>query len=243
MKRMNLIASGSTFVNFTQRVSKSLLISPHGANIRETIMKTKLTVTLSVVALFAVGVLNQSTMSTANARELPILLLGVKVPAMRADAPEPEPVSATCFCRVTANGTEVAKPTKGGYVQPFQAEACRNYCRGLWDSSAQQRIAWAKLLPNACGNVSLSMDAALGTGGYQQVRSEVEHGINGTHLAPACNCPSGQQSSNVFAGNKYCITSTGISVPLPDQLLQGGYLVQSHLLYLIHGAACPITCQ
>jgi hypothetical protein len=175
MKRMRLIAVGRMFVNFTQRVKEGLLVSPHGTHTRETIMKTKLTVTLPVLALFAAGLLNQSITSTASARDLPILLLGVKVPTTRVAATEPEPMSATCFCKVTANDTEVAKPTKGGFIQPIQVGACRDYCRGLWDSGAQQRITWAKLLPNACGNVSLSIDAALGTGSYQQVRSGIEH--------------------------------------------------------------------
>ena len=150
--------------------------------------------------------------------------------------PPVEAMSATCFCRVTANGSEVAKPTKGGYVQPFQAEACRNYCRGLWDGNPPQRVAWAHLLPNACGDVSVTMEAALGTMGYQTVRGpEVEHGINGTQWVPWC--PSGQLVSNAFGGNRYCIPPTGVSLALqPDQLM-GAYLLQSQVLYKILGPA------
>jgi hypothetical protein len=152
--------------------------------------------------------------------------------------------AANCFCKVSANGTEVAKPTKGGFVQGVQGEACRNYCRGLWDSSSQQRIAWANLLPNACGNVALVMDAAIGTASYQTVRSETEHSIHGTQLVTTCTCPSGQQQSHPFGNDKYCITSTGTTVPVPDQVLQGGYLVQNHILYVINGhQACVTNCQ
>jgi hypothetical protein len=91
------------------------------------------------------------------------------------------------------------------------------------------------------------MDAALGTMGYQQVRSETEHGINGTHFVTTCTCPSAQLLSNAFAGNKYCTTPTGFTIPFPvlDQILNGGqYLIQSQKLYLINGpAACVTKCQ
>jgi len=156
----------------------------------------------------------------------------------------PQANAATCFCKVTANGNEVAKPSKGGFVQGVQAEACRNYCRGLWDSSSQQRITWAKLLPNACGDVTLAMGAAVGTAAYQGVRAETAHGINGTHFVTTCTCPSGKTLSNAFAGKKYCITSTGTALPLPDQVLQGGYLIQGQMLYQIYGpASCVTNCQ
>jgi len=158
-------------------------------------MKIRLTIALAVLMLVAVGALNESVTNRTNAQEAR--------PAQEKPAPNPAPnakiqlgASAHCFCKVTANGTEVAKPTKGGYVQPFQAEACRNYCRGLWDSSQAQRIAWAKLLPNACGNVTVRMEAALGTMGYQQVRGpETETGINGTQFVTTCSCPSGRRCS------------------------------------------------
>jgi hypothetical protein len=152
--------------------------------------------------------------------------------------------AATCFCKVLANGTEVAKPTKGGFVQGLQSEGCKNYCRGLWDSGSQQRITWAKLLANACGDVSLRLDAAIGTASYQTVRSDMLHGINGTHFVTTCTCPSGQVLSNAFAGKKYCLPTTGTPIPVPDQLLAGGYLVQNHVLYQILGpASCTTTCQ
>ena len=161
----------------------------------------------------------------------------------RAAASSLEPVDATCFCKVTANGTEVAKPSKGGYIQVIQKEACKNYCRGLWDSSQSQRVTWAKLLPitNTC-SISLSMAAAIGTASYENVRGpEV---VNLGTLTTNCTCPPGKLVSIAFAGKKYCITSTGTTVPVPDQILQGGYLVQSHLLYQVHGnASCVTICQ
>jgi hypothetical protein len=214
-------------------------------------MKTRLTFTLTVLTLVAAVAFNEFITNRTSAQD--VRATQEKSKSDQA-APQPEQLvlsglsakglGATCFCKVLANGTEVAKPNKGGYVQPIQAEACRNYCRGLWDSSPGQRVAWAKLLPNACGNVSLRMDAALGTMSYQTVRSGTETGINGTQFVTTCTCPSGQNVSNAFAGSKYCIPPTGIAVNLPDQLLQGGALIQGHVLYQIIGSASCITkCQ
>src|SRR5437660_8239210 len=109
-------------------------------------MKFRLTIALAVLALVAFATLNESLTNITSARTSANDTT-TALPASPAGA-----MSATCFCRVTANGSEVAKPTKGGYVQPFQAEACRNYCRGLWDGNPPQRVAWAHLLPNACAD-------------------------------------------------------------------------------------------
>ncbi len=214
-------------------------------------MKTRLTFTLTVLILVAVVAINEFGTNRTSAQgaranqekqkgdpappqEEQLLLKGLKLKSL----------SAHCFCKVIANGTEVAKPIKGGYVQPVQAEACRNYCRGLWDSGSPTRLAWAKLAPNACGNVSLRMEAALGTMSYQTVRSGTETGINGTQFVTTCTCPSGQNVSNPFANTKYCIPPTGIPINLPDQLLQGGALIQGHVLYTILGSAsCVTKCQ
>jgi hypothetical protein len=88
------------------------------------------------------------------------------------------------------------------------------------------------------------MEAALGTMGYQEVRNETEQGINGTHLVTNCTCPTGQQLSHAFAGTRYCMTSTGSQINVQDQLLQGGYLIQAHMLYLVNGpASCATTCK
>jgi hypothetical protein len=95
--------------------------------------------------------------------ELAVLVVLVAAP--------PQSFAATCFCRVTANGTEVAKPSKGGFIQGVQKEACRSYCRGEWDGrSNADLLAWAKLL-GQCGDIALKMEAAIGTANYQEVRS------------------------------------------------------------------------
>lgn len=208
-------------------------------------MKARLTITLAVLALIAVGILNEFVTKTTTAQSSQPSQLSLSNPTTLVKSTILPGMSATCFCKVTANGTEVAKPTKGGFIQGIQTEACKSYCRGVWDSNPPQRAAWAKLLSNACGDVALQMDAAIGTAGYQQVRSETQHGVNGTHLVTTCTCPSGQLVSNSFGGNKYCITSAGPTILAPDQVLQGGgYLIQTHLLYLIHGpAACVTKCQ
>ncbi len=101
--------------------------------------------------------------------------------------------AATCFCKVTANGTEVDKPSKGGFIQGIQTEACKNYCRGVWDSkSSADLLAWAKLL-GKCGNISLQMDAAIGTAGYNEVRS--------TTVNVPCVPPSPQSCNLVQNGD------------------------------------------
>lgn len=206
-------------------------------------MKIRLIVTLALL-LCIVVISNEPIATTTRAQSQLRFLTDLKDAGTSAKGSS-KSLGATCFCRIFANGVEVAKPSKGGYVQPFQAEACRNYCRGIWDSSQAQRIAWAKLLPGACGNVTVTMEAALGTMSYQQVRGpETETGINGTKLVTTCSCPSGQQLSNTFGGTKYCINSLGTTVPVPDQVLQGGYLVQSQVLYRINGpASCVTKCQ
>jgi hypothetical protein len=211
-------------------------------------MKTKLTLTLTVLALVAVALFSASiatisrgqTLRPAQPRAPEITTPGQEAALKLSSA------SATCFCKVTANGTEVAKPSKGGYVQPFQAEACRNYCRGLWDSGQAQRVAWAKLLPNACGNVTVRLEAALGTMGYQLVRGpETETGINGTHFVTTCTCPSGQTASNTIGGKKYCLIPPSLAnVPsVPDQV-NGTYVWSGGNFYLSSGAqTCVTACQ
>jgi hypothetical protein len=209
-------------------------------------MKTRLTIALAVLVLLAVGVLNQSLTSTTSARTSPASQLNLKDATTPIAAAPAGAMSATCFCRVTANGSEVAKPTKGGYVQPFQAEACRNYCRGLWDGNPPQRVAWAHLLPNACGDVSVQMEAALGTMGYQTVRGpEIEHAINGTHFVTTCKCPSGQTTSNTIGGKKYCLIPPSLAyVPsVPDQV-NGAYVWNNGNFYQSSGAQkCLTVCQ
>lgn len=91
-------------------------------------------------------------------------------------APPPPSPGATCFCKITANGVEVDKRTSGGYIQHLQRGRCQDYCKGQWDtSSEQQRSEWARRLPGACGNVTVRMEAAIGTAGYEQVRSATIH--------------------------------------------------------------------
>jgi hypothetical protein len=199
-------------------------------------MRTNLTITLAVLVIVAIAALTDSAANRTSAQSAgPAQSIqdSKQIPSSQAQS---KFASATCFCSVKANGTEVAKPTKGGYIQPIQAEACRNYCRGLWDSSSAQQVTWAKLLPGACGNVHLQMDAALGTMGYQTVRSGTLSGINGTQLVPSC--PSGQVVSNVIQGGQYCIPPTGIPLALqPPNQLMGAYLLQNQVLYQILGPA------
>jgi hypothetical protein len=102
--------------------------------------------------------------------------------------------AATCFCQVLADGQEVAKPSKGGFVQGVQKEACRNYCRGVWDSkSSADLAAWAKL-SGKCGDISLKMNAAIGTANYQEVRS--------TTVNVPC-APAGPASCNLIQNGDF----------------------------------------
>lgn len=212
-------------------------------------MKTRFIAALAVLALLAIGTLDGPLTEPASAQDKQ----RPRTDSEAKESPAPDQagkikigggMSATCFCRVRANGAWVAEPSKGGYVQPFQKEACKNYCRGQWDASPAQRKAWAQLLPNACGKVDLSMDAKLGTLGYEQVRSGSEYGINGTQMVTTCACPAGQTVSNAFGDTKYCITPTSMQLPVQDQVLQGGFLIQSQIVYKIHGnVSCVTKCQ
>lgn len=214
------------------------------AHKKEAGRKTTIVAALAVLTLVTVFALSESVTSPTSASQLSATAL--KTAAESADLLPPEPLSATCFCKVSANGTEVAKPTKGGYVQPFQAEACRNYCRGQWDSSQQQRVNWAKLLPGACGNVTVVMEAALGTMGYQVVRGpEIEPGINGTHIVTTYSCPTGQQTTTSSAYSPQCIIPSILysNSAVPDQL-GTGFLWQNHHFYQTSGPASSVkSCQ
>ena len=210
-------------------------------------MKIRIAISLAVLGLVAFALINKSAANTTNAPRLPASHAELKGTTTPAEPPTAG-FGATCFCKVTANGTEVAKPTKGGYVQPFQAEACRNYCRGLWDSpgNPSPSLTWARLLPNACGNVTVKMEAALGTMSYQTVRGPVtEHGINGTHFVTTCSCPSGQTASNVIGGQKYCLIGSALAhVPgVPDQV-NGSYAWNNGYFYQTSGPQhCVTACQ
>jgi hypothetical protein len=161
------------------------------------------------------------------------------------DSPQPAPaqfgigVTAHCRCRVlTSSGFEVASQAKGGFIQPFQVNKCTDYCRGMWDGASDDaKKAWASLSPNACGNIQLRMEAKLGTMDPREARGLTTISLGGS-LVTECICPTGQTLSR---GNNYCITSTGIILPVPDQVLQGGYLIQGGLLYLINGPPCCRT--
>lgn len=166
-------------------------------------------------------------------------------PAPQA-SPQPAPaqlssigLSAHCRCRVlTSSGVEVASQAKGGFIQPIQRDKCRDYCRGMWDGATdEQKKSWAGSLPNACGNVELRMEAKLGTMGAETVRGPSTISLGGS-LVTECICPAGQTLSR---GNNYCITTTGINLPVADQVLQGGYLIQGGVLYLINGPPCCRT--
>lgn len=128
--------------------------------------------------------------------------------AMLAVAPLPS-FAATCFCKVTANGSEVAKPSKGGFIQGIQTEACKNYCRGQWDSRSSADLqAWAKL-SGKCGDIFLRMDAAIGTASYQQVRSTNVKVTCDPPPLPACNL---LRNGNFSAGINIVPSSSG-SIP------------------------------
>ena len=208
-------------------------------------MKTKLTLTLAVFTLVAVGALNDSVTNRTNAQ-------GARPDQGKAEDTPPvnesifrRPAGAHCFCKVLANGQEVAKPTKGGFIQGIQKEGCKNYCRGLWDSGPAQRITWAKMLPitNTCG-INLAVYAAIGTAPYELVRGPGL--INLGTLVNNCTCPSGETASNVILGQKYCLISPSLAnVPgVPDQINAGGYVWNNGNFYRSSGAAkCVKFCQ
>ena len=208
-------------------------------------MKLRLITILGTVALLAVGALSESVTKRTDARTFGLFSeLGSKATAS-AEAPLLDTLDAHCFCRVTANGQEVAKPSKGGFIQGLQKEGCKNYCRGLWDSGQAQRITWAKLLPitNTC-NITVAMAAAIGTASYEGVRGpEVEH--LGT-LTTNCTCPPGQTLSNSIGGHKYCLIPPSLAyvAGVPDQVSSGGYVWNNSNFYKSSGAAnCVTFCQ
>ena len=153
--------------------------------------------------------------------------------------------AATCFCKWEASGcftgtTEVQKDTKGGFIQGVQAEGCRNYCRGLFDVAGNPENV-AKKLPKACGNVTLKLYAAIGTAGYQEVRSRVVN-VGGT-CETNCTCPAGQW---LHSDGKSCVRSVGCKVPgIPDSNVgPGGYFWWHGDLFQVTGPAnCIQNCK
>lgn len=172
-----------------------------------------------------------------NTALLIILALSVIVTGSSAEA-------ATCFCKWVASGcftgaTEVQKDTKGGFIQGVQKEGCRNYCRGLFDVAGNpDRVA--KKLPNACGNVTLKLSAAIGTAGYDEVRSRVIN-VGGT-CETNCACPAGHW---LHSDGKSCVTGAGCKVPgIPNQALAGGYFFWNGDLFHVTGPAnCVKNCK
>jgi hypothetical protein len=207
-------------------------------------MKIRIAISLAVLVLVALAVINKSTANTTNARSLPASHAELKGSTTPAEPPTAG-FGATCFCKVTANGTEIAKLTKGGYVQPLQAGKCQDYCKGLWDSPGAP-VTWAHQLPNACGNVTVKMEAALGTMSYTTVRGpDVQHGINGTHFVTTCSCPSGQTVSNTIAGQKYCLIAPSLAhVPGVPDSVNGAYAWNNGYFYQTSGPQhCVTACQ
>lgn len=152
--------------------------------------------------------------------------------------------AATCFCKWVASGcftgaTEVQKDTKGGFIQGLQKEGCKNYCRGLFDVAGNPETV-AKKLPNACGNVSLKLSAAIGTAGYEQVRSGTFN-VGGT-CETKCSCPPGHWA---HSDGKSCVTGTGCRVPgIPNQNLAGNYFFWNGDLFHVTGSqSCVQTCR
>lgn len=152
--------------------------------------------------------------------------------------------AATCFCKWEASScftgaTEIQKDTKGGFIQGAQKEGCKNYCRGLFDVAGNPETV-AKKLPNACGNVTLRLFAAIGTAGYEEVRSRVVN-VGGT-CETKCSCPAGHW---LHSDGKSCVTGTGCKVPgMPNQSLAGGYFFWNGDLFQITGqATCVQNCK
>lgn len=247
-----------TLFNIENRVKEPFSLALTENTLKENVMKTKLAFPLAVLALVAVALFSPSNTSTTSAQTArtaqpgtitaqPGTITAPDVEALKLNLPSPT-LSATCFCKVIANGIEVAKPTKGGYVQPLQAGKCQDYCKGLWDAPGSPSAIWAHLVPNACGNVTVKMDAALGTMAYTTVRGpKVEPGINGTHFVTTCSCPTGQTASNVIQGQKYCLIGPSLAnVPgIPDQVSGGGaYVWNNSNFYQSSGAQkCVTACQ
>jgi hypothetical protein len=117
---------------------------------------------------------------------------------------------ATCFCKVTADGQEIKRFEEGGYSQLFQQGKCRAHCQGVWDgSSSTDVIAWAQAARICQKQVTVKMDAAVGTASYQTVRE-------GLFTVPAC---TGADSPWFRYSAKFLCGRPPVS---PDALLKNG---------------------
>jgi hypothetical protein len=157
-----------------------------------------------------------------------------------------DPASAAhCYCKWVAHDcfhgdSDVQKDEKDGFIQGAQAESCRNYCRGLWDVAGHPAQI-AKQLPSACGNVTLSLFAAIGTASYQVVRGPQAFNVGGV-CDHTCTCPAGQW---LHTDGKSCVKGVACNVVgMPDQTLAGGYFFWKGQLYQITGpATCANSCK
>ena len=149
-------------------------------------------------------------------------------------------LAAHCYCKWVARDcftgdSEVQKDQKDGFIQGVQGEGCRNYCRGLWDVPGHPAQVAAKL-PNGCGNVTLSLFAAIGTASYQLVRGPSAFNVGGS-CERKCTCPPGQW---LHSDGKLCVEGVACKVPgIPNQTLAGGYFFWEGQLYHLTG---PATC-
>ena len=71
-------------------------------------MKIRIAISLAVLGLVAFALINKSAANTTNAPRLPASNAELKGTTTPAEPPTAG-FGATCFCKVTANGTEVAR--------------------------------------------------------------------------------------------------------------------------------------
>lgn len=181
-------------------------------------MKVKLIAASVLVTLlmFSGGIPNTPySQAKEQSSSLRLGLEGARAPA-ESSAPKAAP--ATCFCKVTANGKEVDKPTDAGYNQLLQKEKCRKTCRALWDNASNdQLLQWAKA-SGQCGNIGLKMYAAVGTADYEEVRSKT---INVPCAAPPT--PTGTEKKEFKYAVKFVCGNSGSGRQSNGLLAPGQY--------------------
>lgn len=132
--------------------------------------------------------------------------------------------AAHCFCRFSADGTAVDKVSKSGFTQGLNGKKCQEYCKGQFDAGKE---AAAKLGGKSCGEVTVSVDAAIGTAKYKNVaqgtvdlgpcRAPTPPPVNQYAVKFICGSPGPSAAPVVAPGNYF----TAINVHNPDYTRTG----------------------
>lgn len=120
---------------------------------------------------------------------------------------KPEPVAATCFCKVRSNGLDAETLSFPGYTEIKDKKKCEAKCELFWDVAATapgnpKILEWAKKPTGSCGVVKVTMEASIGT--------QLPHVVRSQPVDVGVACPNGGGTGDP-KGNFVQVVGTGSS--------------------------------